>query len=332
MALCVAAAARAAEKPVTLKFASVAPERTAWAKAVERAGRELQEATSGSLRLKAYFGGVLGDERDVIRKMELGQIHATGAAGAGLSALVPEVHIFNLPFFISTPAEADYMMEQLFPEMQQKFQARGFRLLSFTEGGFCYLFSREPVATVEDFRSEAVKAWLWKDDVANEAIYAAYRVPAVALTVSDVLTGLETGRINTVYGPAAVVVGMRWHSKIRYMTASPFGWSVSGMLLTEDAWRSLTPAQQKTLSEIVGRLARELVVSMREENQRAYETMMRLGIRVTQTLSPEERAEYQRIADEIRRDLVGTLWTQEFLDRAEALLAEYRSRQPGGGS
>ena len=91
VAVAVVAATRAqTPDPVTIKFATLAPEGTVWTKAIQRADRELREKSGGSLRFKIYPGGVSGDEKETIRKMRLGQLHATGVTGSGLADVVPE--------------------------------------------------------------------------------------------------------------------------------------------------------------------------------------------------------------------------------------------------
>jgi len=56
-----------------------------------------------------------------------------------------------------------------------------------------YFYSQLPLAAPADFRSSAVRAWLWEGDPLNQYIFDAFRIPAVPLALTDVLTGLQTG-------------------------------------------------------------------------------------------------------------------------------------------
>ena len=321
-----------AEAPVIIKFATLLPEGTSWTKAIQRADRELQEATSGALRFKLYPGGVLGDESEVLRKMRSGQIQAAGVSGSGMASIVPEVHVLHLPFLFENGGEVDYVLEHLFPEFQRKFQEKGYRLLGFTETGFSYLYSKLPLASPEDLRASRVKGWVWEGDVLHQAAADAYHMASVPLVLNDVLAALQTGRINTLYCPPAIAIAMQWHTKISYQSSMPVGWSSGAVLLSEQTWEELTPGQQQILADITGGLSRNLNARTRQENLEALEALRKLGIRTTRAPTEEEMAEFLRISVELRKSQAGKLYPQELLDRVESLLREYRRLHTEGGS
>ena len=90
---------RFSEDKVIVKFATLAPEGTIWMKEMRALAREVKDATGGEVRFKFYPGGVSGDEKDVIRKMRIGQLHGAGFTGVGLGEILPEVRGFDIPFF-----------------------------------------------------------------------------------------------------------------------------------------------------------------------------------------------------------------------------------------
>ena len=53
-----------------------------------------------SIRLRVYPGGIIGDERDMVRKMRLGQIQAAAITTEGLSEIVPEFSAYFVPLAI----------------------------------------------------------------------------------------------------------------------------------------------------------------------------------------------------------------------------------------
>jgi TRAP-type transport system periplasmic protein len=324
----VGGAASYGQEPVIIKFATLAPEGTVWTKAIQRADQQLRDKTGGTLRFKIYAGGVSGDEKEMVRKMRLGQLQACGVTGSGLADVVPEVHVLDLPFLFDSPGEVDYVLEKVFPDFQKRFEAKGFHLLGFTEAGFSHFYSQLPLASPADFRSPNVKAWLWEGDVLNQVVFETYQIPSVPLALPDVLQGLQTGMINTVLGPPAAAVALQWHTKAKYMTPIDASWVVGGTLMTDKAWQTLTPEQQTVLAETAASLSKDLLELTRADNRKAFEAMQKLGIEVTRKPTDEEMAEFKRLAQEARKKLVGTLYPQELLDRVEGLLKEYRSLHP----
>ena len=64
----------AGDKKTRIKFSTLAPEGSSWMKEMRRLADEVEQKTDGRVSFKFYPGGVSGDEKDVIRKMRVGQI------------------------------------------------------------------------------------------------------------------------------------------------------------------------------------------------------------------------------------------------------------------
>jgi TRAP-type C4-dicarboxylate transport system substrate-binding protein len=112
------------------------------------------------------------------------------------------------------------------------------------------------------------------------------------------------------------------------MTALPVAWAVGGTILTDKAWKELSPEHQALLTETTAKLSKELLQLTREDNRKAYEAMRKLGIQVTRMPTPAEMEEFVNVAKTARKNLVGKLYSQELLDQVEGLVAEYRSQHP----
>ncbi len=61
-----------------IKFATLAPEGSTWMNVMKEYDRQIRKESSGRLAFKIYPGGVQGDEKDVLRKIKLGQLHSAG--------------------------------------------------------------------------------------------------------------------------------------------------------------------------------------------------------------------------------------------------------------
>ena len=102
-----------AKKKITIKMATLAPQGTEWHSMLVGMGQEWKKATNGEVRLRIYPGGVVGDERDMIRKMRIGQIHAGAITTEGLSEINPYFSIFYVPVFYQSFDYVDFFMNEL---------------------------------------------------------------------------------------------------------------------------------------------------------------------------------------------------------------------------
>ena len=64
-------------RPIIIKLATVAPEGTEYYNLLFEMGQRWQQETEGQVQLRIYPNGVVGGERDTIRKMRVGQIQAS---------------------------------------------------------------------------------------------------------------------------------------------------------------------------------------------------------------------------------------------------------------
>jgi len=77
------------------------------------AADEVQQRTGNAVQFKIYAGGVMGDERDMIRKLHIGQIHSAVLTSAGLSNIIPDMDVLQIPFLFNTYDEVDHVLARM---------------------------------------------------------------------------------------------------------------------------------------------------------------------------------------------------------------------------
>ena len=92
-----------------IKFATVAPEGSTYLKVLREYADEVEKLTNGEVTFKIYPSQVQGDEKDVLRKIRVGQLHSAGFTGVGLGEILPEIRILELPMLYRNYEEVDYI-------------------------------------------------------------------------------------------------------------------------------------------------------------------------------------------------------------------------------
>ncbi|MBI4375153.1 MAG: TRAP transporter substrate-binding protein DctP [Elusimicrobia bacterium] len=318
LALC---ASSAFAQPVTIKFATLAPEGSTWMKVMSELNAELQARTNGQLKFKIYPGGVQGDERDVVRKIRIGQLQGAGFTGVGLGEIAPELRILDAPWLFRSHQEVDLVYRRFEPEFRSAVEKAGFVLLGWTELGWVHLFSREPIQKPEDLKR--TRAWVWEGDPIAQAAFRALGVSPIPLSVVDVLSSLQTGLIDAVYGPPMGVVALQWFTRTKYIYPVPLAHSAGAVLVSKKTFDALSPEQRKALLEVGGKHLRRLTELARAENQEALKSLQKQGLVFSQ--AAEKATDfYDELGRKARRDLAGKLYSPQFLDRIEKALADNR--------
>jgi len=312
----------AAQNFYLVKMATVAPEGSSWMKEFRTFEEDMAKLTNNRLRFKVYPNAVQGGEKDVLRKMQLGQLDAGSFTGVGLGELVPEVRVFDLPFLFRNSAEVDYVAEALLPQFQEKFSAKGYFLAGWAEVGFVYLLTRNPVTQLSDFKN--VKMWLWKGDPLAQATFEEMHIAAIPLDITDVHTSLQTGLIDGVYISPYGALALQWYAKTRYMLNYPLTNSIGAILITRKKLESIPPDIREIFIERTKIQMRKIIEGSRKENQESIKVLEKNGITLVNPKNQTAIAEFEASGKRTREKLAGKLYSQELLHQVLQLLEEYR--------
>jgi TRAP-type C4-dicarboxylate transport system substrate-binding protein len=150
--------AGSADETMVIKLATLAPEGSSWIKTFNAVNAEVMEKTKGKVSFKVYPGGVLGDEKDMMRKMQIGQIHGVALTSGGLASLFEEIDVIHIPFFFRNYGEVDYVLKKMGPYFKKGLEDNGYILLGWSEAGFVYLMSTTPITSISELKR--AKVWL----------------------------------------------------------------------------------------------------------------------------------------------------------------------------
>jgi len=313
-----------ARAETVIKFATLAPDGSTWAKVMSDLDKELQSKTGGQVRFKFYWGGVQGDEKDVVRKMRLGQLQSAGITGMGLGEVAPELRVLDVPFLFRSPSEVDYVLKTFDKDFRAALDSKGFALLGWTEVGFVHLFTKTPVRSVADLKN--VKMWVAEGDPVAETLFQEAAIHPIPLSITDVMTSMETGLINGVYCSPMAALALQWHAKMKYVSEIPITYASGAVIVSKKVVGGLTPEQRKSLFDVGASQMRRLTALGREENRQAIETLKKEGLTLQPPASPDSVREMEQIGARARKDMAGRLYSPELLARIEKALADFRAK------
>jgi TRAP-type transport system periplasmic protein len=306
---------------VELKMATLAPKGSAWAKVMEKGAKDAETKTAGRVKFKYYFGGQLGDERDMVRQMKLGSLDGAAVTAVGLGLIKGDVRVLELPFLFKNDKELDYVRGKMQPDFEKQFDDAGYILLAWGDVGWIHLFTNAPVNGRADLAK--AKMWAWTDDPIVRALFKRLGVNGVPLGVPDVLPSLQTGLINGCYGSPLVAVALQWYTKVKFATQLPIAYAIGALVVRKEVWNKLKPEDQKALREAAVTMGADLQKVIRKDNERAKKAMEKNGIKFVAAPAAMV-ADFEKEGQAVWGEMVGKLYKQELLDKLKKNLGEVR--------
>ena len=322
LALLVLATTAYQAQAIELKIASVAPDGSSWMREMRAGADEIRDRTEGRVVMKFYPGGVMGNDRQVLRKIRIGQLHGGAFAGGGLAARYAAINLYSIPLLFRSLDEVDYVRERMDSKLQAGLEAAGFITFGFVEGGFAHMMANEPIGRVEDMRRR--KVWIPEGDQVSFLALEALGLSPVALMPTDVLIGLQTGLLDVVAASPVVALVLQWHTTVKYMIDLPIAYSIGIFALDARIFGRLSVDDQETIRVVMSDINRSLDAQARTDNQQAREVMEGFGIEFV-SVDSVDVANWQSIISTIYPQLrVRNDIDEEFFDELLKTLREYR--------
>jgi len=326
-ALLVALAGTAfAAEPRTLRMAAIAPEGTAWARELKAFARELEGATSGSLRIKLYLGGVAGDDVQMGERLKRGQIDLAASAGMLCQRVMPAMGLFRVRGLFQSRDEAGFVLSALGATFREEAKRAGLVFLGSAILGNDVPFLRSPVSSLADLQK--LKLWQWDLDTIGVASMRASGLQIVPLPVEDAGRAFLEGRIDGFVSIPSAILGFQWHAHAHYLLDLRMGILPGCLLATERLFDQLGTEEQNALRNAAAKLgARFSQVTQEQDAALLGGLFAKSGVKPI-PLDQRFRSEVLASTRRARDRLIETgVIPREMASQIAALLADHRAER-----
>jgi TRAP-type C4-dicarboxylate transport system substrate-binding protein len=314
LALAIPASSRTAEAKASnmIRIATLAPRDTDLTRGFVRIDRALRKATGEGWGIQLYPSGIAGDEKDVIRKMRVGQMDGSVITDTGLGQIVREVNVLSSPGVVESYTELERVQAAMHKEWNATFDKEGWKLVAWGETGQYRYFSKGAVRNPGDLKH--LRPWLWPDSHVMKEIYRVVGVNGIPLGVPEVYGALQTGMIDAVISTAIATVALQWHTKLTHVTKRTHGVLTGAMIMSKAKYDSIPAEVRATLEEQIRQNTQGDAKNIRKDDEKAYNKLLERGYTATE-YTPEGEKAYKEMAKQVRDRLVGRVYPKELLER-----------------
>ena len=309
-----------------LKIATISPDGSPWMLKMRQSAKEIAAKTDGRVQFKFYPGGIMGNDKAVLRKIRFGQLHGGVLTGGSLSKSFSDAQVYSLPLKFRSLAEIDYVRTRMDSILIEGYDRGGFVTFGLAEGGFAYVMSNSPVGSIEELRNQ--KVWIPDHDLTVSESMQAFGIKPIPLPITDVRAGLQTGLIDTVAGSPLGAIILQWHTQVKYVTEMPLVYIFGLLALDKKAFAKISPEDQEVVHQTMKRTWQEINQQNRADNVEALTVLNKLGIEFIKPGDAEIK-EWFAVADGVTRRLVDAgVISRQMVEMLDNLLADYRARSP----
>jgi TRAP-type C4-dicarboxylate transport system substrate-binding protein len=306
-----------------LRFATIAPEGTGWAREVKAFTREIETNSEGRIAIRVYLGGIAGDDTEMGRRMRADQLDGALSGGMLCQDVAPGFGVFRIAGLVQDRAEISYVQTRLFPTLREQARAHGMVLLTLGALGSDVVLSRVPIDSMETLRK--LKLWQWDLDRTSVAMARAMGLTSVPLPVADAGKAYEDGVTDGFIAVPSAVFGYQWFSRKVYLSQLPFAPLLGCALMTTTAYDRLP----KDLRDVIETASVEFGLRIGDTTRQQDEALLgglfeRQGVR-TVPASPLLRAQFLDAAHAARDRLGNALVPTDLMMEVQSFLADYRS-------
>ena len=316
--------------PTQIKLATLAPENSSWMKEMRAGSKEIFERTDGRVQLKFYGGGVMGNDKKVLRKMRIGQLHGGSFTPSGLSERCPDFGIYGQVLTFDSLAEAAYVRERMDSQVMEKLDQAGLVGFGIAGGGFALIMSQQPVTEYADLKGR--KMWVPEGDLMTFSAMKSLDLSPVVLPLTDVLTGLQTGLIDIIGTPPVGAIALQWYTKVNYVTDFPIVYAYASLVVEKSIMDRLSAEDQTVVREVMDEIYRRFDGASLAENASAREAMIGNGIKFVEPKTGAIDTWRERVVTTNQALVDQGLLSRDLYDELQGHISDYRAAETAQAS
>jgi tripartite ATP-independent transporter DctP family solute receptor len=242
-------------------------------------GSLVEERTGGRHQIKVFHSRQLGEEKETLEQTRAGAIDFNRTNVALIGRMVPAMNVLAMPFlFRSIEHQQKVLDGPIGNEILDSFEPYGFVGLAFYDSGARSIYnSVRPVRSMADLKGLRLR--VQQSEQMSEMIRSLGAEP-VELPYGQVLTGLTTRLIDGAENNWPSFVTTDHYKFAGYYTLTEHTMGPEVLVVSQKAWSSLSPEDQKIFREAALRSSRFMRDKWRELEERSRKQAEDAGVTI----------------------------------------------------
>lgn len=235
-------------KKVIIKLASVLPETHPVHKAFTFFSQKVKEKTNGKLEVKIFPNAQLGNERDTIENVQLGNIQMVKVSAGTLGSFTPKMAIFDFPYLFKNQNHMHNVLDsETGKTILTELEKVGLKGLTYYDAGSRSVFtSKRPITKLEDLKGLKIRTLESKIMIESMNALGANATP---MAWGELYSALQQGVVDGAENnPQSLLTG-KFYEVCKYYSITEHFTTPDILLIGLKFFKSLSPSFQNAIQE-----------------------------------------------------------------------------------
>ena len=242
-------------------------------------GSMVREGSGGRHQIKVFHSRQLGEEKETLEQTRVGAIDLNRTNVALIGTMVPSMNVLAMPFLFRSIEHLQRVLDgPIGSELLNSFEPYGFVGLAFYDSGARSIYnSVKPIRSIDDLKGLRLRV---QQSEQMAAMIRALGAEPVELPYGQVLTGLSTRLIDGAENNWPSFVTTDHYKFAGFYTLTEHTMSPEVLVMSQKAWSSLSPEDQKIFREAALRSSRFMREKWRDLEERSRKQAEDAGVRI----------------------------------------------------
>jgi tripartite ATP-independent transporter DctP family solute receptor len=242
-------------------------------------GSLVAERSGGRHQIRVFHSRQLGEEKETLEQTRAGAIDLNRTNVALMGTMVPAMNVLAMPFMFRSIEHLQKVLDgPIGNEILASFEPHGFVGLAFYDSGARSIYNNvRPVTAISDLKGLRIR--VQQSEQMSEMIRALGAEP-VELAYGQVITGLATKLIDGAENNWPSFVTTNHYKSAGFYTLTEHTMSPEVLVMSQKAWSSLSPEDQKIFREAAVRSSRFMREKWRDLEERSRKQAENAGVKI----------------------------------------------------
>ncbi|MFT4193615.1 TRAP transporter substrate-binding protein [Ottowia sp.] len=261
---------------------------------VKRFAELLSAKSGGRMKVQEFPSNQLGNEMQQQSALQGGVQQMSAPATTSLAGIVKEFGLLDFPFTVATFEQADALLDgPLGQALIAKLPEKGLVALGYWDLGFRNVTnSKHPITKPEDL--EGLKIRVIPNPVFLDT-FKAFKANPVPMPFAELYGALESKAVDGQENPFSVILSNKFYEVQKFVSGTNHVYAANIVLVSKKFWDSLTPAEQKWMTEAADESRGYQRQVSRAAAQKALGDLQAKGAQYN-ALAPAEQGRMRQIA------------------------------------